>query len=126
MARIFNAMTQYPEMVAGDDRFCTVLMKAFQGRLIGKVGADGVYAVGLRKSEQTRQLGATGALGISVKIEDGNLDVLYAAVAEILEQLGVATPEVSSALIGFRQGKIVNTAGVVTGGLAFPFRLRAA
>ena len=40
MARIFTAMNTYPEMVAGEDRFCTALMRSFPGRLIGKVGRN--------------------------------------------------------------------------------------
>ena len=48
MARIFNAKVQHPEMVAGDGRFCTALMEAYQGRMIGKVGADACYGIGMR------------------------------------------------------------------------------
>ena len=93
LARIFHAMARHPELVGGHGRFCTELMEAFAGALIGKVGADGCYAVGIRASDQTRQLGADGAMGIAVKIEDGNLDILYAAVVEILGQLQLGTPD---------------------------------
>ncbi|KND89207.1 hypothetical protein TOPH_06220 [Tolypocladium ophioglossoides CBS 100239] len=124
MARIFNAMAQHPAMVAGDERFCTVLMEAYSGRLIGKVGADGCYGIGVRESEQTRRLGAEGSIGIAAKIEDGSLDILYAALAEILEQLQLGTPEMRQKLDGLHHKNIVNTAGVVTGGLSFPFRIR--
>ncbi|KAJ6446928.1 thermolabile L-asparaginase [Purpureocillium lavendulum] len=126
MARIFNAMSTYPDMVAGEDRFCTALMGAFGGRLFGKVGADGCYGVGLRECEATRRLGAKGALGISIKVEDGSLDALYAATSELLRQLDIGTEEERSALESFRAKKLVNTAGVVTGGYEFPFDVRAA
>lgn len=125
MARIFNAMVQHPGMVAGDGRFCTALMETYKGQVIGKVGADACYGIGMRESEQTRRLGADGTIGIAVKIEDGNMEILYAAVAEILEQLQLGTPEIRRRLDGFHQKKIINTAGVVTGGLSFPFRIRA-
>ncbi|UNI13640.1 hypothetical protein JDV02_000364 [Purpureocillium takamizusanense] len=125
MARIFNAMTTHPDMVAGEDRFCTALMRAFGGRLFGKVGADGCYAIGLREGEETRRLGARGALGIAVKVEDGNMDVVYAAAAEILRQLGVGSDEERRALEPFRQKQLVNTAGLVTGGYEFPFEMQA-
>jgi L-asparaginase II len=84
LSRIFHAMAQYPELVGGEGRFCTVLMHAYQGRLIGKLGADGCYGIGIRASEETARLGATGAIGISVKIEDGDIPVLYSAILEIL------------------------------------------
>ncbi|KAJ5855768.1 uncharacterized protein N7529_009712 [Penicillium soppii] len=115
LSRIFHAMARYPELVAGEGRFCTELMRAFQGNLIGKLGADGCYGIGIRESEQTRKLGADGGLGISVKIEDGNINILYAAVTEILEQLQIGTPKVRQALEHFHHPKICNTVGVVTG-----------
>ena len=93
MARIFHAMAQHPEYVGGDDRFCSILMRAFQGSLIGKIGADGCYGIGIRASERTKQLGTDGAIGIAVKIEDGNISILYSAVAEILEQLQLGEPD---------------------------------
>lgn len=121
MARIFSAMNTYPEMVAGEDRFCTALMRSFPGRLIGKVGAEGCYAIGVREGEDTRRLGAEGALGIAIKVEDGNMDVVYAATAEILRQLCIGTEEEREALEVFRQKPLVNTAGLVTGGYECPF-----
>ncbi|KAL3469960.1 L-asparaginase II [Aspergillus californicus] len=124
LSRIFDAMTRYPEMVGGEDRFCTMLMNAFQGALIGKVGADGCYGVGIRASEQTARLGAVGSIGIAVKIEDGNLDVLYSAVAEILERLRIGTPEIRQEFAAFHHPDILNSAGVVTGGFSHPFELK--
>ncbi|KAJ5974634.1 hypothetical protein N7481_011844 [Penicillium waksmanii] len=125
LGRIFHAMTQYPELVGGDGRFCTVLMQAFHGRLIGKLGADGCYGIGIRASEQTAQLGATGAVGISLKIEDGNIAILYSAILEILEQLGIRSPEMRKDLDAFHRPAITNTAGVVTGQITPAFKLQA-
>lgn len=126
MARIFNAMVQYPEMVAGEGRFCTILMQAFGGSLIGKIGADACYGIGIRESESTRSLGSGGAIGIAVKIEDGNIDILYAAVAEILAQLQIGTPEDRHKLTAFHDLKIKNTMGVVTGTSSFQFKMKRA
>ncbi|KAF7586914.1 hypothetical protein BBP40_008023 [Aspergillus hancockii] len=121
MARIFRAMTRYPELVGGEGRFCTALMQVFGGMLIGKVGADGCYGVGIRASEHTRRIGADGAIGIAVKIEDGNREILYSAVVEILEQLDIGTPEMRRELAEFHLPGIVNTAGVVTGSYTHRF-----
>ena len=124
LARIFHAMSQYPEMVAGEGRFCTVLMQAFQGMLVGKVGADGCYGVAVRASEQTKRLGAEGAIGIAVKVEDGNMNIVYAAVAEILDQLGIGTKEMRQKLERFWHPKLVNTADIVIGEFSHRFRVR--
>ncbi|KAL7952639.1 L-asparaginase II [Trichoderma compactum] len=125
MGRIFNAMSRNPEMVGGEGRFDTLLMRAFKGAIIGKVGADGCYGIGLRESERTESLGALGAIGIAVKIEDGNLDILYAAVAEILEQLKVCSREDIQSLETYHHPKIRNTMGIVTGTTSFQFSFRS-
>lgn len=124
MARIFSAMTTYPEMVGGKGRFCSLLMETFQGLLIGKVGADGCYGVGIRASEYTKQLGVEGAVGIAVKIEDGSIEILYAVVAEILEQLQIGTPEMRRGMAAFHRLKRLNTMEVETGQVSFAFHVR--
>jgi L-asparaginase II len=126
LARIYRAMTGYPELVGGEGRFCTELMQAFDGALVGKVGADGSYAIGVRASAQTAKLGADGALGIAVKVEDGNLSVLYAVTAQLLRLLDIGTVEQRAKLETFRAPQRLNTMGVETGRLAFSVRLKAA
>ncbi|MFT4069320.1 asparaginase [Paraburkholderia sp.] len=125
LARIYRAMTSYPELVGGEGRFCTLLMRAFGGALVGKVGADGSYAIGVRASQQTARLGAKGALGIAVKIEDGNLAALYAVSAELLALLELGTPEQRAKLDGFHAPKRLNTMGVEIGRMGFSIELAA-
>jgi L-asparaginase II len=115
LARIYRAMTAYPELVAGEGRFCTALMRAFDGELVGKVGADASYAIGVR---HTGVHGAHGALGIAVKVEDGNTTVLYAIVADVLEQLGIGNEVQREKLGAYRYPPMRNTMGVETGRLA--------
>ena len=65
LARIHHAMTAHPELVAGEGRYCTVLMEAFEGQVVGKLGADACYGIGVRASARTRELGANGALRLT-------------------------------------------------------------
>jgi L-asparaginase II len=125
LARIYRAMTTYPEMVAGEGRFCTALMRSFEGALVAKVGADASYAIGVRASEQTARLGADGALGIAVKVEDGNATVLYAIVADLLNQLGIGTAAQRAQLDAFRNPPMRNTMNVETGRIALSVALEA-
>jgi L-asparaginase II len=125
MSRVFHAMARYPENVGGEDRFCTILMGAFGGELIGKLGADGCYGIGVRESSRTREIGATGGIGIAVKIEDGSIPILYSAVAEILEQLRIGEPHMRRALDKFHSFEVKNTVGVVTGTTAPQFKIRS-
>jgi L-asparaginase II len=123
LARIYRAMTRYPELVAGEGRFCTTLMQSFDGALVAKVGADASYAIGVLPGEQTERLGAHGALGIAVKVEDGNATVLYAIVADLLTQLDLGTAAQRARLESFRAPPMRNTMGVETGHLALSVAL---
>ncbi|WP_438395819.1 asparaginase [Caballeronia sp. DA-9] len=111
LARIYRAMTAHPELVAGEQRFCTALMRAFEGGLAGKVGAEASYAIGVRGSE------SSGALGIAVKVEDGNTTVLHAIVADVLAQLGIGTKAQREKLGAYRNPAMRNTMGIDTGRL---------
>lgn len=124
MARVFNAMARYPELVGGEARFCTILMETFGGALVGKLGADGCYGVGIRASPETAKLGATDALGIAVKIEDGSIEILYTVVAEILEQLQIGTPEQRARLDSFHYLERRNTMNRVIGRIYLDFVVR--
>ncbi|WP_350343422.1 asparaginase [Proteinivorax tanatarense] len=75
---ITDAMIENPDMVGGTDRFCTDLMKAGNGNLVAKAGAEGVYCVGIKDQKR----------GIAVKMEDGMPRGRQAAVVETLRQLG--------------------------------------
>ncbi|WP_144151713.1 asparaginase [Paraburkholderia sp. BCC1885] len=126
LARIYRAMTAYPEMVAGEGRFCTTLMRSFEGALVGKVGAEASYAIGVRPSAQTTRLGADGALGIAVKVEDGNATALYAIVTDLLNQLEIGTSAQRARLEAYRAPPMRNTMRVETGRLALSVALEAA
>jgi L-asparaginase II len=126
LARIHKCMANYPGLVAGEGRFDTALMTPYSGQVVGKIGADACYAVAVRASPDTGIAEMDhDAIGIAVKVEDGNLDVLYAAVMEILEQLKIGPREVRRSLDGWRYPKIINTAGVVTGSYEHCFKVRS-
>lgn len=78
--RLFAAMTRHPEMVSGTGRIDLDLMHAGAGDWVTKIGAEGVYGIGLR------ELG----LGIAVKIADGNARALGPVAIALLRRLGVA------------------------------------
>jgi L-asparaginase II len=124
LGRIYSAMSRYPEMVAGEGRFCTELAQAYQGALVGKIGADACYGIAVPESDLTRRLGATGGLALAVKLDDGNIEIMQACVMEILEQLGIVGPQTKEKLDHFHHLKLFNTAGVFTGVVSLPFQVR--
>lgn len=127
LARIHRSMSTYPDMVGGSGRFCTDLIRAYQGALVGKLGADGCYGIAVcAPPDSSSQPGfRRQAIGIAVKVEDGSIDILYSAVMEILEQLNIGTKETWQRLAGFHHPNIVNTAGVVTGSFKHKFEVRS-
>lgn len=76
LGRVARAMEAHPELVAGEGRDATVLMRALPGTLV-KDGADGVLAAG----------DAAGR-GFAVKIADGAARPLRALALEALARLG--------------------------------------
>ncbi len=115
--RIFSAMNNAPEMVAGTDGFCTELIKHTNGKIIGKIGADGVYCLAVKGMD----------VGIAIKIEDGNF---YRSVAPVvmrcLEELNILTTKEIKALDSFRHEHIKNGLGEDIGRVNTVFHLNEA
>lgn len=102
---VFEAMSQFPVMVAGDHEFCTELMQATSGKLIGKAGSEAVYCVGIKE----------GNLGVCIKIVDGNERAVYPVVIAILKELGIlSSSELNSLKHRYRQA-LKNNLGEITG-----------
>jgi L-asparaginase II len=105
--RIVSAMTNFPELIGGNERLDTMLMLAAPGKIISKVGADGVWLCGVLPSEKYPK-----GLAIAMKIEDGDDKRARPVVAvEILKQLGILSsedlPELSPMPIKNRRGDVV-------------------
>jgi len=102
---IINAMAGNPEMIAGTDRLCTDLMRVAKSRLIAKIGAEGVYCVGVRNKN----------IGIALKVEDGTWRATAPAILEVLNQLEVLSQAELQQLGRFRFQKIKNHKGEMIG-----------
>jgi L-asparaginase II len=119
--RIVSAMTEYPEMIGGRaDRLDTVIMQAARGRLISKVGAEGVYTAGILPCEEW-PLG----LGLALKIEDGeDRRARPTVVIESLRQLGVLKGAALEAVKPYSSFSIENRRGDHVGEVRASFELR--
>jgi len=97
---ITSAMMAHPDMVGGPDRFDTALMRAGNGLILVKGGAEGFQSVGLMP-------GALGAgspgIGIAIKISDGDpTDRGRTAVAlAILQALGALNAQQLAEMAAF-------------------------
>jgi L-asparaginase II len=119
--RIVRVMTAYPELIGGtSDRLDTELMRAAPGRLISKVGAEGVYTAGIRPCEEWPD-----GLGVALKIEDGDdRRARPTVVIETLRQLGVLRDESLEAVARYAFFPIRNRPGAVVGEVRASFTLR--
>lgn len=105
-ARLARAMSAFPEMVAGEERACTRLMRAMGGTVAVKTGAEAVYIAILPAQKR----------GIALKIVDGGTRASEAAITALLVKLGALDPAhpVVEELIPSVQK---NWRGLVTGGM---------
>ena len=102
--KLRNAMVSYPELVAGEQRACTNLMKACEKKAILKTGAEGVFVAILPELEK----------GIALKIFDGGTRASECAIASLLIQLGVLSPNHPTA-IAYTHAPILNWRNIETG-----------
>jgi L-asparaginase II len=106
-SRITRAITTRPFVFGGSDRFDSLVVEETNGRVISKVGAEGVHSVALF------DLG----LGFAIKVEDGATRAQYPAVLRMLELLGALPENISPKLAEYGRARIRNTRGEVVGEL---------
>ena len=82
-AQLVAAMAKHPDLVAGETRACTNLMRAMDGRMAIKTGAEAVFVAILPEQQ----------LGVALKIVDGATRASECAIASILVSLGVLDAE---------------------------------
>jgi L-asparaginase II len=116
--RVVSATVSHPEMIGGTKRLDTMIMQAARGRIVSKIGAEGVYSAGVLPSPRWK----TG-LGIAFKIEDGDDRRARAVVLiELLKQLEILDAEILSE---FSPLPIKNRRGAEVGRVEASFDLRA-
>lgn len=111
--RIVAAVRKYPQYLAGSDRFDTQLIEVTQGRIIGKMGAEGIFALTVPEK----------GLGLVLKIEDGNQRALYPAVVEALRQLDLLSAAEVNQLAAFHTPTVHNWQGTEVGIIRPDFQL---
>ena len=118
--RIVEAMNEHPEMVEGDGELDTELMRRGRGRLISKVGAEGVYAAAVLPSAEWPH-----GLGAACKIEEGDKGdrARPPAAVELLRQLGALGAEDLEALAKFARSDVRNKRGETVGEVRARFSL---
>ncbi len=104
MRRLWQAMIAHPELVAGEGRACTNLMRAVSEPVALKTGAEGFYVAIL----PTRQL------GIALKISDGATRAAECTIAALLVRIGVLSRD-HPATRRYLDAPVLNRRGIETG-----------
>ena len=100
--RIVAAARLNPVLVGGSvERFCTDLLKATDGRVFPKVGAEGCYTFGVVDER----------VGFACKIDDGTRRAIYPLVVHVLQKHGLISDAEATALAGWTEPVRRNWAG---------------
>ena len=82
LERLSRAMLSHPDLVAGEGRFDTELMRRGLGQVLSKGGAEGIQCLS--------RVGA--GMGVAIKVEDGSSRAKHAVALHLMEQLDWLTP----------------------------------
>ena len=88
LERLSRAMLAHPDLVAGEGRFDTELMRRGLGQVLSKGGAEGIQCLS-RVGE---------GLGLAIKVEDGASRAKHAVALHLMRQLEWLTPTTLDAL----------------------------
>jgi L-asparaginase II len=98
-------MRTRPFLVGGTDRFDSLLMEETDGRVLAKVGAEGVHSLAILDA----------GVGLALKVEDGAQRAQFPAVLRVLQLLGALPDALPARLADFLRRPLRNTRGEVVG-----------
>lgn len=105
-SQLHQAMRLHPDLVAGEGRACTELMRAMEGKVALKTGAEGFFIAILPEQK----------IGIALKAACGTTRAAECAITALLVRLGVLDPN-HPATLKRMNAPILNRRDVVTGTL---------
>jgi L-asparaginase II len=103
--RVVGAMQSRPFLVGGSDRFESILIEESDGRIVAKIGAEGVHSAAILDQ----------GIGIAIKVEDGSHRAQFPAIIRLLQLLDALPATLSPRLEEFRHRQIRNTRGETVG-----------
>ena len=103
--RVVGAMQTRPFLVGGSDRFDSILIEESEGRIVSKIGAEGVHSAAVLDQ----------GIGVAVKVEDGSQRAQFPALVRLLQLLDALPEQLSPRLEEFLRRQIRNTRGESVG-----------
>ncbi len=74
--KVVAAIQKYPDLIAGTRRFCSAITQESDGKILAKMGADGVFSAIMPEK----------GWGVALKIDDGHLKAAEVALMGILKK----------------------------------------
>lgn len=102
---IIEAVSNYPFMVAGTGRYCTDMMKITAPNIIGKTGAEGIFAMAFTGQK----------LGVCIKIDDGKMLPQYNVAQSLIEASGAFSAADLAPLHRYAEEDLRNFNKLITG-----------
>lgn len=103
--RVVGAMQTRPFLVGGSDRFDSILIEETDGRVVAKIGAEGVHSAAILDQ----------GIGVALKVEDGAPRAQFPAIVRILQLLDALPQSLPPRLEDFLRRQIRNTRGETVG-----------
>jgi L-asparaginase len=107
LEQISRAMLAHPDLVAGEGRFDTELMRRSHGQVLSKGGAEGIQCLS--------RIGE--GLGVAIKVEDGSRRAKQAVALYLLRELEWLTPlrlqELEEQMLEVSPGVTLEVSGVL-------------
>jgi len=103
--RVVEAMASQPFLVGGTDRIDSILIAETQGRVISKVGAEGVHCALLTDR----------GIGLAIKVEDGSPRAQVPALIRLLQELEALPKTLSPKLAELMRKPVKNSRGEAVG-----------
>jgi L-asparaginase II len=103
--RVVGAMSQNPFLVGGTDRFDSLLIAETGGKVVSKVGAEGVHCA----------LIADRGIGVAIKVEDGAQRAQVPALVRLLQELDALPDPLPPRIAELMCKPVKNTRGECVG-----------
>ena len=103
--RVVNAMSTHPFLVGGTDRFDSALIAATNGKVVSKIGAEGVHCA----------LVPERGIGVAIKVEDGAQRAQVPALLRLLQEIEALPDPLPPKLAEWMYKPVKNTRGECVG-----------
>ena len=103
--RVVNAMSRHPFLVGGTDRFDSLMIAETNGRVVSKVGAEGVHCAMIPER----------GIGLALKVEDGAQRAQVPALVRILQELEALPDPLPPRIAEWLRKPVKNTRGEAVG-----------